>query len=86
MTLTFYLLILKKQSNYQYSNILHINLLYYIPLIPKRSCLEICKTSIFETTLDADYVLVIPRFGVQYHQYFPSFSHLADLLHESLGE
>ena len=52
MTLTFYLLILKKQSNYQYSNILHINLLYYIPLIRKRYCLEICKTSIFETTLD----------------------------------
>ena len=32
------------------------------------------------------YALVIARFGVQYGQYFPSFSYFADLFHEPLGE
>ena len=32
------------------------------------------------------YALVITWFWVQYDQYFPSFSYLADLFQEPLGE
>ena len=32
------------------------------------------------------YALVIARFRERYDQYFPSFSHFADLFHEPLGE